>query len=1392
MTDNKIVGALKRFLTITLALVMVLVTAMPLMTQEASAFNGKVGSKYTVTDGGRITYGSGEGGYSNSRKCDLGDDLGSRYSYCVQPAKASPPTGTVTVDKVITDEDDKGKWNALRNIIYYSPSYPGYDDNVKNIRESYYTGNFSKDWGIAHLALSYVYAGRPSDMATWGGTQASDLGDVWTKAKALGNALWKADSSKDDAVPDSFKVFICYMSGVQDMIVGYLEAPGYLNMKKVSNRTSITDDNNCYSLEGAEYTVYDSSGKVAGYLYTDASGNSNTIELMEGTYTVKETYAPPGYAKDTETYTVKIESEETTSFTSKEEPITDLVQLLLTKNPVGYPHDYGEGDATLKGAVYEFRYYDYLHQEVMLKSASRSAKASDAAVRTWYFVTDINGKIDGQNPTFAEGYTSDALYKDKDGKTCYPLGTYLIQEVKAPEGYLVNDEILEVEITEDGTDNLHVKTYNEKIKGDDTIVRGGVKLSKIDNDLDENYAQGDATLKGAEFTIYNQSAETVMVGGKEIAKGGAALVITTNADGIATSGDHDLPYGSYLVKETKPSKGYLLNTEWSRAFRIREDGVIVDLTEDKVREAVIRGGVQIIKRDKELKKSEALGGARLDDIVMTIKNVSGRDVVVRKDFGDPNVKVDWKKLETKQDLFEDGTVLRVPTGKDVGRIIVHWNEEKKAYTAETLADDLPYGTYTIRESKTNETYQRTDKTEHMFTIREDGVIVAFDDNQNEVALTFDDYVYRSDVQGTKIADSTSERFSYVPFKIISVTNGETHVVVTDANGFFSTKDRRSAGDLDEDEDADTARKQNPFDDLLEAEDIKTADLEARKDDILHGVWFGTGEFGSTAAMNSAFGALPYDSYILEEMPCEHNEGYILQKFYFTVDQKSQNGFVDLETITDDVPEIGTTASVDGKNTEIRPGKEIKLVDEIEYKNLKKGETYTAKGRLMDKATGEVCKDAAGNEITAEQEFVARTSSGKVKVTFTFDGSMLYGKDTVVFEKVFDSTGAIAAKHEDIEDEGQTVTWEHMKPAYEMYKIRTTKAPSKGDKYGFFAQDEVEYEVHVENTGNIVLTMDVTDQFTQNPEYFTVPKLKGVTFDGEGTWNNKGKDEFTANITLEPGEKAVVTYTAVVNDNAKEYLAAKAKDSDSLDEKGHDINREYQKNETDDKDGYWNTAKCDNVTYPNPDNPDEPGTLEPKDDVAQTPVQKPEIGTTLTGNKKAKEVDPCKETTLTDVVEYKALDPSKWYMIEGTLMVKDTGDPLVEHGHEVTVWSEPFQPKKPNGKVKVSFVIDTTNLKGKELVAFETAYRINDYKDGEDLSKFTLTEVAEHKDLKDEGQTVLVKDGPVVSPPPKTGDNTLFWLYGGVFTAAMGALLAFVIKEFLRKRKQAREDAEMFA
>lgn len=779
----------KQLLTIAFASMMVLGSALPAVTETASAFTGKVGSSYTVTDGGRITYGSGDGGYSNSRKCDLGDGLGSRYTYCVQPAKASPPTGKVTVDKVITDSDDKGKWNALRNIVFYSPSYPGYEKNISNIKGAYYTGNFTKDWAIAHLAMAYVYEGRPSDMATWGGTKASGLGDIWTKAKKLGDGLWNADSEKDGAIPGNFKVFISSMSGVQDMVAGYLED-----------------------------------------------------------------------------------------------------------------------------------------------------------------------------------------------------------------------------------------------------IRGGFRLQKIDKDLDEPYAQGDASLEGAEFTAFNKSGHAVFLGEKKINQGEAAVTIRTDKNGLAKSSADALPYGDYLVKETKAPAGYQLNEKWSRAISIRKDGEIIDITSDPVRENVQRGGVQIVKRDKELKKSEALGGADLNGIEMTIKNVSGHDVLVRSDIGSMENKVDWKALSSKKDLIDSGKVKRVKSGEDMGKITVHWNEAKKAYTAETLPDDLPYGTYTIRETKTNKTYQRTDKSEHMFKIREDGKTVSYDDGQNEMALTFDNYVYRSDVQGTKIGDGDSRRFAFVPFKITAVSNGETHVVVTDKNGFFSTKDRRAAGDLDEEEGKANARRQNPFDDLLNEKQISTESLKKRAEQIRSGVFFGTGQFGSKAAMITGAGALPYDTYTIEEMRCENNKGYVLQKFSFTVDEKTRTGTVDLETITDDLITIGTKAKAEKTGMNLSAAeKDVKLMDTVSYTNLVPGKEYVLKGKLMDQKTGKELL-VNGKPVISQKKFVPEKKDGTVDVEFTFSGAGLAGTSTVVFEDLYENDVNIAS-HADIHDEGQTIHFPEVKTHAEDRKTK---------------------------------------------------------------------------------------------------------------------------------------------------------------------------------------------------------------------------------------------------------------------------------------------------------------------------------------------------------------------
>ena len=976
------------------------------------------------------------------------------------------------------------------------------------------------------------------------------------------------------------------------------------------------------TLEGAEFTVFNSKGEEVLVLSTDANGYYESAKdaLVFGNYTIKETKAPRGYHLNTKwkgEFSITKDGD-LADFTK--DPVDEPIYkggVMISKIDADLDKAYSQGDATLEGA--EFTIYNKSVLSVMM-----SGKEIDKELAVKVITTDKEG-----NAT--------------TGKYDLPFGTYVIIETKPSKGYLLNTEWKKTfEIREDG---VIVDLTEEKVE--EPIIHGGVKVSKVDSELLEAYPQGDATLEGAEFTIYNKSEHNVFVNGEEFGKDAPVLVITTNKEGIATSKDNDFPYGTYLIKETKASEGYKVNETWEKTFEVREDKVIIDLTEESVPEEVIRGGVQIVKRDKELAKSEAIGGATLEGIVMTIKNMSGHDILVRTDISTSN-EVDWTKV-TAEDMAEGGTIKRVKSGEDIGKIIVHWNEEKKAYTAETFSDDLPYGTYTIRESKTNASYQRTDKKEHRFTIREDGT-VSFDDGTNDEILTFDNYVYRSDVQGTKIGDGDSVRFSYVPFKIISVSTGETHVVMADKNGFFTTKDRRTKDALEEDEVGESARIQNPLDDLMEEKELTYELLEKRSGDILYGAWFGTGEFGTETEMNNTYGALPYDSYILEEMSCEQNAGYTLQKFFFTVDEKSQNGFVDLETITDDVPEIGTTASVNGKNANISPSKEITLVDKIEYRNLKKGETYIAKGKLIDKATGLVCLDAQGKEITAETEFVAKKVNGKVKVTFTFDGSNMWDKETVVFESVYDTEGHLVAKHEDIEDEDQTVTW--------------------------------------------------------------------------------------------------------------------------------------KKTET------------------------------------------PKIGTTLTDDSGNKVIITSETTVLVDTISYEGLYTDEWYVASGILMVKETGDPLVENGKAVSVESEPFKPKSEDGEVKVSFTINTAGLEGKELVAFEVISRLDGFKKGDNPDETPKTPVAEHQNLEDEGQTVTIikpeeptpepepepepepqpepepepkpepeptpepkpeptpeqpktPETPKITNPPRTGDSSQVSLYAGLGVAA---LLSLILAAYAHEQK----------
>lgn len=126
-----------------------------------------------------------------------------------------------------------------------------------------------------------------------------------------------------------------------------------------------------------------------------------------------------------------------------------------------------------------------------------------------------------------------------------------------------------------------------------------------------------------------------------------------------------------------------------------------------------------------------------------------------------------------------------------------------------------------------------------------------------------------------------------------------------------------------------------------------------------------------------------------------------------------------QTVTVEVPEIGTKANVEGKK-EITASDRVVIEDIVSYKNLAPGKEYTIKGILMDKATGKPF-EIDGKNVTSEVTFTPEKSSGEIKVSFTFDASTIKKTtNLVVFETLY-REGVEIAVHADIDDKGQTVT-----------------------------------------------------------------------------------------------------------------------------------------------------------------------------------------------------------------------------------------------------------------------------------------------------------------------------------------------------------------------------------
>ena len=213
--------------------------------------------------------------------------------------------------------------------------------------------------------------------------------------------------------------------------------------------------------------------------------------------------------------------------------------------------------------------------------------------------------------------------------------------------------------------------------------------------------------------------------------------------------------------------------------------------------------------------------------------------------------------------------------------------------------------------------------------------------------------------------------------------------------------------------------------------VKGLKIDRETQEVIKGATFGlfksdTTEFTEDKAVLTAvtdengvfvFDNIPYGEYLIKEL--KPADGYLDNEDVFTVIIKDNEQVVELTAINDKIPEIGTTATIDG-NKEVNATEVFTLTDTVEYKHLIPGKEYQLKGVLMDKATGKAIF-IDGKEITSEVKFTPEHPSGTVDVLFTFDSKFIKTETQIVAFEYLYKDGKELATHTDLEDEGQTVT-----------------------------------------------------------------------------------------------------------------------------------------------------------------------------------------------------------------------------------------------------------------------------------------------------------------------------------------------------------------------------------
>ena len=960
-----------RFWRALFALMIVIGLCAPSLLAPARAYAAS--TAYLTNSGSSASY----GGYSTT-KCYV-DGV---PAYCAQPSKATPSSGTYTTSKItplVSATGFQHDWHSVCAVLYYGYGGPGFDASMWP--STWYDGSAwtaDRYFAITHIIVSDYYA---SDAASaLAGCNSSFKNWVYgTILSYNGNGGYNENSlqqkmSNTSGVPSWF-YNLCFQvntsSGAQTM-VSY-EKLGWISVQKESTNTELTEGNDCYSLEGAEFGIYKSESdanankNAVGKIVTKENGYGSSDWLELGTYYVKETKAPNGYALDEEIHQVQVKDvAKATVLTVEEEPQYDPVNIMLGKFDDDRTYN-GEvniaqaGAPSLEGAEFTVRFYPTLDADY----------ESVEPLRTWVLKTDADGFIFMKSNNIGDYQVAgDSFFHDSAGNIAYPVGTYVFQETKAPNGYVVDDSVFTRIVKGDGTTNPAVSTYNTPLIPN-KIIKGGISIEKRDLDTNELTPQGGASLDGTTFEVTNENDKGAIVDGIEYAPGEVCKTLTIK-DGVAETSDQTLPYGDYSIREVATGKGYSLTDGEPRYFTISEDKQMIHYSDTAAnaedgafKNAVKRGDIEFIK------KSDVNGHTMAGiPFKITSKTTGESHIVVTDENGEANTSSAWNKHSQNTNGNDDG----------------NYNAENGIWFGTAPVDDnrgaLPYDTYTIEELPCD--------ANKGYTMISD-----------EFTITRDNYVFDYGTVTNQVPSS-----KWITTHATDAIDSDK-LIVADPEAVIN--DHVAYGGLEA-----------GMDYTLSATLIDKA----------------TGEVIPGASAQVSFTAPSERGSVEVQIPVNLVDYAGKDVVVYEVLSQGGQTIVEHQDADDSeqtvhvtVPSVGTTATDDADGDhKIVNDTEAVIRDLVAYDNLVPGKEYTAVGTLMVKSvdengnvTADALLDKDGNPITTTVNFTPKGASGTIDVVFVFDASML-DSDTelVVFEKLLRGDIEVAT-HEDPADSNQTVT-----------------------------------------------------------------------------------------------------------------------------------------------------------------------------------------------------------------------------------------------------------------------------------------------------------------------------------------------------------------------------------